>query len=133
MEWAIERIREAFEKVAKYEAGSLTIAQGIVLKSADFLRRVIEPAGGQGGVTLLYLCPHCNCSPLEDYIWWVSTSKGDSNNKKDRSAAVGGVQSVEKNMNGKHPTGYWWYEQVSVPARQRFFKRKRHRKVCVKT
>ena len=59
-----ERIREAFEKVAKDEAGSLSIVQGIILKSTDFLRRIIAPARGQGGVTLSYLCPHCNSFPL---------------------------------------------------------------------
>ena len=34
-EWAFERIREAFEKVAKDEARSLNIVQGIMLKSTD--------------------------------------------------------------------------------------------------
>ena len=57
-EWAFERIREAFEKVAKDGAGSLSIVQGIMLTSTDFLRRIIAPAGGQRGVTLSYLCPH---------------------------------------------------------------------------
>ena len=28
----------------------------------------------------------------------------------DRSTAVGGVQSVEKDMNGEHPTGFWTNE-----------------------
>ena len=56
-----------FEKVAKDEARILNIVQGIMLKSTDFLRRIIAPAGGQGGVTLSYLCPHCNnCS------WWCT-------------------------------------------------------------
>ena len=68
-ECAFERIREAFEKMAKDEAGSLSIVQGIMLKCTDFLRRIIAPTGGQGGVTLSYLCPHCNCFPLGDYIW----------------------------------------------------------------
>ena len=36
---------------------------------------------------------------------------------KRRSTAVGGAQSVERNMNGERPTGYWWYKQVSVPVR----------------
>ena len=62
-EWAFERVREAFEKVTKDEAGSLNIVQGIMLKSTDFLRRIIAPAGGQGGVTLSFLCQHCNSFP----------------------------------------------------------------------
>ena len=81
-EWAFERIREAFEKVAKYEAGHLSIVQRIMLKSTDFLRRIVAPAGGQGGVTLSYLCSHCNCFPFEVHTWWASTANGDGNNKK---------------------------------------------------
>ena len=47
-----------------------------------------------GGVTLSYVC-HCNCFPLEDDIWWVSTGHGDSNNRKKKHcnwwcAACGG-------------------------------------------
>ena len=62
-----------FEKVAKDEAGSPSIVQGITPKSLDFLRRIIAPAGGQGGVTLSYNCPRCNSFPLEDFlvgIYW---------------------------------------------------------------
>ena len=47
----------------------------------------------------------------------------------ERSTAVGGARSVEKNVNGERPTGYWWYKKVSVPVRQSFSKRMRHRKV----
>ena len=61
--------------MAKYEAERLNIVQGIMLKSTDFLRRIIAPAGGQGGVTLSYLCPNCTKFPLEDYMWWVSAGK----------------------------------------------------------
>ena len=74
-EWAFERIRETFGKVAKDEAGSLNIVQGTMLRSTDFVRRIIASAGGQGGVTLSYLCPQCNSFPLKDYIWWVSAWK----------------------------------------------------------
>ena len=34
----------------------------VMLRSIDFLRRIIAPVGGQGGVTMSYLCPHCNGS-----------------------------------------------------------------------
>ena len=44
--------------MAKDEAGRLTIVQKMMLSSTDYLRRIIAPAGGQGGVTLSYLCPH---------------------------------------------------------------------------
>ena len=61
--------------------------QGITLKSTDFLQPVIAPAGGQGNVTLSYVCPHCNCFPREDYIWWVATRHGDSCDKKKKSSS----------------------------------------------
>ena len=62
-EWAFDRIKEAFEQVAQGEN---------MIGSTDYLRRTIASVGGQGGVTMSYLCTHCNSFLLEDYIWWVS-------------------------------------------------------------
>ena len=81
-EWTLERMREAYEKVTNDEIGRLGIVQEILRKSTAFLRRVIAPVGGMGGVTLSYAGPHCNSFPLEDYFWWVSTGHGDGSNRK---------------------------------------------------
>ena len=48
-----------------------------------------------GIVTLSYVCPHCSCFPLGDYIWWVSTGHGDGSNREKKHcnwwcAACGG-------------------------------------------
>ena len=59
-EWAFDRIKEAFDLVAKDEAEKMSIVQEIMLISTDYLRRIIAPVGGQGGVTMSYLCPNCN-------------------------------------------------------------------------
>ena len=56
-EWTFDRIEEAFELVAQHEAEKMSIVQEIMLRSTDHLRRVIAPVGGQGGVTMSYLCP----------------------------------------------------------------------------
>ena len=56
-ERTLERMREAYEKVAKDEIGRVP---EILRKSTDFLRRVIAPVDGMGGVTLSCVCPHCN-------------------------------------------------------------------------
>ena len=77
-------IREACEKVVKEEAGRLGIVWEIHRKSTDFLRLIIAPVGGREGVTLSYICPHCNSFTLEDYIWRVSIGHGDGNNRKKR-------------------------------------------------
>ena len=71
-EWAFDRIKEAFEKMAQDEGEKVNIVQEFILGSTDYLRRIIAPVGGQGGVTVSYLCPHCNSFPMEDYVWWVS-------------------------------------------------------------
>ena len=87
-EWTLGRIREALERVARDETETFSIVHRIMLKSTDFLRRIIAQAGGQGGVTLSCLCSHCNCFPLEVYIWWVvSTANGDSNNNNKQQCS----------------------------------------------
>ena len=48
---------------------------GYSAKNTDFLRRIIAPNDGVGGVTLSYVWPHCHCFPLEE-----------------RSSVTGGVQ-----------------------------------------
>ena len=109
-DWAFERAREAFEKVAKDEAESLSIVQGIMLKSTDFLLRIIAPARGQGGVTLSYLCQHCNCFPLEDFFGESRRQKGDSNNKKKQHCSWWFAICGEKYEWRAPQTGYWWYK-----------------------
>ena len=53
--WAFDRIKEAFELVAQAETEKMSIVQEIKLRSTDYLRRIIAPVGGQGGVTMSYL------------------------------------------------------------------------------
>ena len=81
------------------EARKLTTVQEIMTRSTDYLRRIIAPAGRQEGVSMSYVCPHCNSFQMEDYVWWESTQ-------------IGGVRSVEKNMTGGNQTGSWWCKQV---------------------
>ena len=86
-EWAFDRTKEAFEQVAQDEAGKLSIVPEIMIRSTDYLWRIIAPVGGQGGVTMSHLCPDCSSFPLEDCIRWVSREKG---------ATIGGARCVEK-------------------------------------
>ena len=65
--------------MAKDEARKLSTVQKIMIRSTDYLRRIIVPANEQGGVTMSYVCPHCNSFPLEDYFWWVSGRTGRNN------------------------------------------------------
>ena len=61
--------------MAQDEAREVSIVQEIMLKSTDYLRRIIAQVGGQGGVTVSYLCPNCNSFPLEDYVCRVNAGK----------------------------------------------------------
>ena len=94
-EWTLERLQEAYDKVASEDIGRLSIAQEILRKMTDFLRRIIAPVDGMGGVTMSHVCPHCSCFPLDDYNWWVSTGHEDGNHRKKKHcnwwcAACGG-------------------------------------------
>ena len=74
-EWAFDRMKEAIDSAAQDEARKVSVVQEIMFKSTDYLRRIIATVGGQGGVTMSYLCPNCNSFPLEDCVWWVSGVK----------------------------------------------------------
>ena len=56
---------------------SKSVVQKILQKSTNFLRRVVVPVEGQGGVTLSYVCPQCHRYPLEDCNWWGSSKRGN--------------------------------------------------------
>ena len=49
-EWAFDRIKEAFDLVAKDEVENMSIVKEIMLKSTDYLRRVIAPVGAGEGL-----------------------------------------------------------------------------------
>ena len=58
--WASIKVRECYNEVEAEDEGRLSIAQGILRKSTDFLRRIFAPNGGAGAVTFSYVCPHCH-------------------------------------------------------------------------
>ena len=73
-EWSFDRVKEAFEQVAQDEARKLSIVQKIMIRSTDYLRRIIAAAGDKD--VTCPTCPTLYSFPLEDNIWWVSGSKG---------------------------------------------------------
>ena len=75
-DWISDKICEAYEKAMRTQMERVSVVQDIMLCCTDFLRRIIAPVGWQGGVTLSYVCPHWNCFPPKDYIWWVSKGHG---------------------------------------------------------
>ena len=105
--------KEAFDLLAKDEVEQMSIVQEIMFKSTDCLRRIIAPVGGQGGVTMSYLCPNCNSFP------WKTTFGGSL---LDRSTPAGGVRFVEKSTIGSNRTGFWSCKQGKALSRRRSFK-----------
>ena len=119
-EWAFDRIEEAFEQVAQDEARKMSIVQEIIIRSTDYIRRIIAPVGGQGGVTMSYLCPHCNsftlgrlhlvCFRREKHTTWLCAICGDTT--------------------GSNQTGFWSYKQVKVLIRPRYSKHMQYLRAC---
>ena len=60
-------------KVEQMDEDPKSMAQLILQKTTDFLRIIIAPNDGLGGVTLWYARLHCQRYPLGDYIWKVSS------------------------------------------------------------
>ena len=63
-ECAFDRIKEAFDLVAKDEAEKMSIVQEIMRKSTDYLRRQVKPWDGDHFITL----PEemgCGCAKLK--------------------------------------------------------------------
>ena len=114
-EWTLERIREANENVAKDEIGRLGIVLEILRKSTDFLRRVIAPVAGMGGVTLSYIARSATA------FHWRTTFGGyrrDTEIAERSSTAVGVVWCAEADTNGELPTECWC-SSVLTPMTQR--------------
>ena len=81
-----------------------SIVQPVLQESTGFLRWIIAPVQGQGGVTLSYVCLRCHRFPLEHYIWWVSRKDG-----RGQELGETNIQHVVRGMR--------WPEQPEVPHR----------------
>ena len=93
-EWAFDRIKDVFEQVAKDEARKLSIFQKILIRSTDYLRRIIAPAGEHGGVTMSYLCRIATVSRWETTFGGSLVGKG---------VTIGGARFVEKKIDWEQP------------------------------
>ena len=71
----LRRDKKGVRLGSKERGQKMSIVQEIMFKSSDYLRRIIAPVGGQGGVTMSYLCQNCNSFSLNDYVWWDSAGK----------------------------------------------------------
>ena len=100
--WLSANVRECKNEAEQEDEGRQSIAQDILRKGTDFLRRIIV-AEGQGGVTLSYVCPHCH--PLEDYIWWVSAWHGKKHCNLWCAACGGQLESPKQSLGHKRQHG----------------------------
>ena len=95
-------------------------------KSTDFLRRIIVPVEGQGGVTLSYVCPHCHRSRSK-------TTFGGFRLGTERSGAACGVRLSAASTIGILLTELWSHKTARTAEMQRCFEHSLHRKRCVTT
>ena len=54
--WMMEKLKEGTNQARQEHHQRKSMVQ----KSTDFLRRIIAPLEGQGGVTLSFVCFHCH-------------------------------------------------------------------------
>ena len=90
-EWAFDRMKEAFENVAKDEAKKLSTVQELMLRSTDNLRRIIARAGGKDAL-------RCHtCARIVTVSRWKNTFGGSLGEK---GVTIGGARFVEKSTTG---------------------------------
>ena len=77
-EWAFERIREAFEKVAEEEARRLSTVKRIMLKSTDYLAAHHCASRRARRCHDVISVPKLQQLSPENYVWWVSAGKKHS-------------------------------------------------------
>ena len=46
-------------------------------KSTDFLRHAVGETEERGAVTLTLVCEHCELFPVDDFLCWVYTNRGE--------------------------------------------------------
>ena len=117
-------IREAYEKVVKEEAGRLGIVREILRKTRISRGESLRQSEDREEL------PCRTSARIATVFLWRTICGGY---RRRRSTAVGGVQSVEKEMNGEHPTGFWCCSSAQAKMRQQFSVRTRSRKDFVNT
>ena len=100
--WMIAKLKASYGQATQDDDECKSIVQQIMQKSTDFLRRIVVPVEGQGGVALSHVCPDCHRYPLEDYIKWVSLGY----TAKSRKKQSGGTRAKSSS-----------YRTVWIPAR----------------
>ena len=105
-------MRESYSEVEQEDEGGLSIAPDILSKSTDFLKRIIVPVKGQGGVTLSYT--------LIATVSRLKTTFGGSLLGTERGSAAGGVRLVAASMIGGLRTESWSYKTAGTAEMPKF-------------
>ena len=102
--------------------GGMSLTRSVVQqnlhKSTDFLRWIVVPVGGQGGVMLSYVCPHCR-----RYAGF----------NEEREEATGGPRRAAVSTLGGTRTASWLYRTGWTAARRRCFGPSLRRTLCAET
>ena len=120
-ERAFDRIKKTFELAAQDGAEKMSIVHEIMLRSTDYLRRIITPIRRTRRSHDVLLVPALQQFPLGRLrlvgLW-------------GRNPQSGGTQIVERNTIGSNRTGFWSYKQGTVLSRPMSSRRMRYLKAC---
>ena len=122
-EWAFDRIKEAFEKVAQDEAEKVRIVQEIVFEKHGLLAAHHRASWRTRRSHNVLLVPALQQFPivrLRLVGLWVKNIPGV------------GAQFVGRSTIGSNPTGFWSCKQVRVLSRPRSSKHMQYLRACAK-
>ena len=118
-------LQECCYEVRQDDDHRRSVVQQILQKSqkiTDFLRLIIAPVGGQGGVTLSCVCPHCHRFPLEDWVF-------DEAREETVQLVVRGMRPVRLE---DPEQGLWLFRTARTAARRKCFGPTLRRRVYAK-
>ena len=111
-EWTFDRVKEAFDLVAKDEFENMSIVQEIMLKVRTTCGESLRPSQDK----------EVSQSLTRARIATVSLWKTTFDGTPGENIQVGGAQFVEKSTIGSNRTGSWSYKQRDALRRMRYRK-----------
>ena len=127
--WMMVALTESWYQVKQEDDQRKSNVQQVSPKSTDFLRRIIPPVDGQGGITLSYVCP----SKATDTRLKVTSGGfrcGTVTAPRAGGCTVpGGARHAAASTTGETRTDSGLYTTVRIPARRRCFGLAHHRRV----
>ena len=123
--WTMAKLKGSYFEAKQDDDQRKSVVQQIKQKNTDFLRRIIVPVEGQGGVTTVVRVP--SLTPIfRVKITFGGSRRGTVTAARARSSVSGGARLVAPSAAGGTRTESRLHRIVRIPARRRCCGRTRH-------